>query len=198
MNADASDPCSDVVPTKIANASCREMDRDATRMATENENTIPTFEKVRIIPDAMPNMSGGAAFMIAELLAGKNSDAPTALIAPMQTIHHSGVPLLSCAYSTSATTCRARPSVAGSTGAVLVGQAARVEADAGGEQVAGEQQQRGVDRRQAARPLQVHQQQEEHREAGEALEQRRAQRGRHRRDLEDPQRQHGRRRPATR
>ena len=60
-----------MVPTKIANASCREIDRDATRMATENENTIPMFAKVRIIPDAMPNMSGGAAFMIAELLAGE-------------------------------------------------------------------------------------------------------------------------------
>ena len=92
------------------------MDRDATRMATENENTIPTFEKVRIIPDAMPNMSGGAAFMIAELLPGKKSDAPTAFTAPMHTIHHSGVPLVSCAYSSSATHCSARPSVAGSTG----------------------------------------------------------------------------------
>jgi hypothetical protein len=116
VNADASDPCSDVVPTKIANASCREMDRDATRMATANENTIPTLEKVRIIPDAMPNMSGGAAFMIAELLAGKKSAAPTAFTTPMHTIHHSGVPLVSCAYRSSETPWRERPSVAGSTG----------------------------------------------------------------------------------
>ena len=91
------------------------MDREATRMATENENTIPTFEKVRIIPDAIPNMSGGAAFMIAELFAGKKRDAPTALITPMQTIHHSGVALLSCAYSSRETTWRASPAVAGST-----------------------------------------------------------------------------------
>ena len=47
------------------------------------QNTIPTFENVRSIPDAMPNMSGGAAFMISELLPGKNSDAPTAFTAPM-------------------------------------------------------------------------------------------------------------------
>src|ERR1700749_9717 len=95
------------------------MDRDATRMATENENTIPTFAKVRIIPDAMPNMSGGAAFMIAELFAGKNRHAPIALIAPTHTIHHSGVELLSCAYSTRETTCRASPAVAGSTAPCL-------------------------------------------------------------------------------
>ena len=91
VNASATCPCRDVVPTKIAKASCREMDRDATRMATENENTIPTLANVRIMPDAIPNMSGGAAFMIAELLAGKNRLAPSALMMPMQTIHHSGV-----------------------------------------------------------------------------------------------------------
>ena len=97
MNAEASDPCSEDVPTKIANASCREMDRDATRMATENENTIPTLEKVRIIPDAMPNMSGGAAFMMAELLAGKNSEAPHPLTRASSTTTHSGVDNVICA-----------------------------------------------------------------------------------------------------
>src|ERR1700728_1367038 len=95
------------------------MDRDATRMATENENTIPTLANVRIMPDAMPNMSGGAAFMIAELFAGKNRHAPVALITPMQMIHHSGVALVSCAYSTSDTACRASPAVAGSTAPYL-------------------------------------------------------------------------------
>ena len=75
------------MPTKIAKASCREIDRDATRIATANENTMPMFENVRSMPDAMPNMSGGAAFMMAELLAGKKKHAPTALIVPMQTIH---------------------------------------------------------------------------------------------------------------
>ncbi len=116
MNAVAAGPCSVVVPTKIWNASSREMDRDATRMATENEKTVPMLEKVRIIPDAMPNMSDGAAFMMAELLAGKNRHAPTALITPMQTIHHSGVALDSWAYSTREITCSASPAVAGSTG----------------------------------------------------------------------------------
>ena len=47
---------------------------------------MPMFENVRSMPDAMPNMSGGAAFMMAELLAWKKKHAPTALIAPMQTI----------------------------------------------------------------------------------------------------------------
>jgi hypothetical protein len=119
VNASATAPCSDVVPTKIANASWREIDRDATRIATENEKTMPTLAKVRIIPDAMPNMSGGAAFMIAELFAGKNRHAPIALIVPTMTIHHSGVELVSCAYSNRDTTCSARPAVAGSTGPYL-------------------------------------------------------------------------------
>jgi hypothetical protein len=34
VNAAAVRPCSEVEPTKIANASWREMDRDATRIAT--------------------------------------------------------------------------------------------------------------------------------------------------------------------
>ena len=64
------------MPTKIANASPREIDRDATRIATENENTIPMFANVRSIPEAMPNMSCGAAFITAALFAGKNKLVP--------------------------------------------------------------------------------------------------------------------------
>ena len=97
MNATASGPCSDVEPTKIANARFLEIDRDATRMATANENTMPMLANVRSIPDAMPNMSGGAAFMIAELLAGKNRLVPTPLIRLMTTMIHSGVEIVSCA-----------------------------------------------------------------------------------------------------
>lgn len=97
MNAVACAPCSDVEPTKIANASPREIDRDATRIATANENTMPMLAKVRSIPDAIPNMSGGAAFMIAELLAGKNRLVPTPLSRLMTTMSQSGVEIVSCA-----------------------------------------------------------------------------------------------------
>jgi hypothetical protein len=97
VNAVASGPCSDVEPTKIANARPREIDRDATRMATANENTMPMLANVRSIPEAMPNMSGGAAFMIAELLAGKNRLVPTPLTRLMATMTQSGVEIVSCA-----------------------------------------------------------------------------------------------------
>ena len=97
MNAAASEPCSDVEPTKIANARPREIDRDATRIATANENTMPTLANVRSIPDAIPNMSGGAAFMTAELLAGKNRLVPTPLTRLMTTTIQSGVEIVSCA-----------------------------------------------------------------------------------------------------
>jgi len=97
VNAAASEPCSDVEPTKIANARPREIDRDATRIATANENTMPTLANVRSIPDAIPNMSGGAAFMTAELLAGKNRLVPTPLSRLMTTMTHSGVDTVSCA-----------------------------------------------------------------------------------------------------
>jgi hypothetical protein len=97
VNAVACAPCSDVEPTKIANASPREIDRDATRIATANENTMPMLAKVRSIPDAIPNMSGGAAFMIAELLAGKNRLVPTPLSRLMTTMSQSGVEIVSCA-----------------------------------------------------------------------------------------------------
>ena len=43
------------VPTKMANASEREIDLDAASIATANENTIPILENVRSIPEAMPN-----------------------------------------------------------------------------------------------------------------------------------------------
>ena len=97
MNATASGPCSDVEPTKIANARFLEIDRDATRMATANENTMPMLANVRNIPDAMPNMSGGAAFITAELLAGKNMLVPIPLTRLMATMTQSGVEIVSCA-----------------------------------------------------------------------------------------------------
>jgi hypothetical protein len=97
VNAAASGPCSDVEPTKIANARFLEIDRDATRMATANENTMPMLANVRSIPDAMPNMSGGAAFITAELLAGKNMLVPIPLTRLMATMTHNGVEIVSCA-----------------------------------------------------------------------------------------------------
>src|ERR1700690_1057686 len=98
---------------------------------------MPMLANVRSIPEAMPNMSGGAAFMIAELLAGKNMLVPTPLTRLMATITQSGGP---------------RPAP--------VPQPAGVEADAARHQIAGHQQQRRVDRGQSTRPLQVHQHQE--------------------------------------
>ena len=97
VNAVASEPCSEVDPTKIANARLREIERDATRIATANENTMPMLANVRSIPDAMPNMSGGAAFITAELLAGKNMLVPIPLTRLMATITHSGVEIVSWA-----------------------------------------------------------------------------------------------------
>jgi hypothetical protein len=60
VNTAACEPCSEVEPTKIANARPREMDLDATRIAPANENTMPTLTNVRGIPDPIPNMSGGS------------------------------------------------------------------------------------------------------------------------------------------
>src|SRR5579864_6393681 len=77
-----------VVPTNTANATRREIECDATRMATANENTIPTLENVRSIPEAMPNTPGGAAFITAELLAGKNPPVPVLLITLPSTTTH--------------------------------------------------------------------------------------------------------------
>ena len=59
------------VPTKMAKARRLEIDRDAIRIATAKEKTIPTLAKVRSIPEAIPNTWGGEAFMTAAVLAGK-------------------------------------------------------------------------------------------------------------------------------
>ena len=63
MNAAASWPCRLVVPTKMAKARCLEIEREATRIAIENEKTMPMLAKVRSIPEAMPKTSGGEAFI---------------------------------------------------------------------------------------------------------------------------------------
>ena len=55
MNAAASAPCSAVLPTKMAKARPREIDREAMRIATANENTMPMLANVRSMPEAMPN-----------------------------------------------------------------------------------------------------------------------------------------------
>ena len=69
-----------VIPTNIANANFLDIERDATKMATEKEKTIPILEKVRNIPDDIPNIDCGEAFITAELLAGKKELAPIPLI----------------------------------------------------------------------------------------------------------------------
>ena len=97
MKATASGPCKLVEPTKIANASVRLIERDAIRIASENENTIPTFENVRSIPEEMPNSCGGEAFITAELLPGKKKPAPTPLAIEASTTSHSPVCSESCA-----------------------------------------------------------------------------------------------------
>src|ERR1051325_11611087 len=75
----------------MAKARPREIDREAIKMATANENTIPMFANVRSMPDAMPNASGGAAFITAELLAGKKKLAPMPLMMLASTTTHSPV-----------------------------------------------------------------------------------------------------------
>lgn len=65
VNATASAPCSEVLPTKMAKARPREIEREAMRMATAKENTMPMFANVRSMPEAMPYASGGAAFITA-------------------------------------------------------------------------------------------------------------------------------------
>jgi hypothetical protein len=81
----------------MAKARPREIDRDAIKMATANENTIPMFANVRSMPDAMPNASGGAAFITAELLAGKKKLAPMPLMMLASTTTHSPVVTVSWA-----------------------------------------------------------------------------------------------------
>ena len=48
-----------VVPTKMAKASCLEIEREARRIASENEKTMPTLAKVRSIPEEIPKSWGG-------------------------------------------------------------------------------------------------------------------------------------------
>ena len=81
----------------MANARLRGIDRAATRIATANENTIPTFENVLSIPEAMPNIAYGDALITAELLAGKNALAPMPLITDATTTNQTDVPIPSCA-----------------------------------------------------------------------------------------------------
>jgi hypothetical protein len=95
--AQASAPCREVLPTKMAKARPREIEREAMRMATANENTMPMFANVRSIPEEMPNASGGAAFMTAKLLAGKKKLAPMPLTTLATTTTHSPVVMVSWA-----------------------------------------------------------------------------------------------------
>lgn len=67
------------------------------RMATAKENTMPMFANVRSMPEAMPNASGGAAFITAELLAGKKKLAPTPLTMLASTTTHRPLVMLSWA-----------------------------------------------------------------------------------------------------
>ncbi len=76
MKAAASFPCSFAVPTNMANANPREMDREATSIAMLNEKTIPMLAKVLSIPEATPNTWGLTALISAVVLAGKKLLAP--------------------------------------------------------------------------------------------------------------------------
>ena len=113
------------------------MDLEATRMATENENTMPRFANVRIMPDAMPNMSGGAAFMMAELLAEKNGHAPTALNRADADDPPQRCAVAELRVQHKRDDVEGEPGRRGPHGAVLVRQPAGVNADRGGDQVAG-------------------------------------------------------------
>ena len=81
----------------MAKARCLEIEREATRIATENEKTIPMLAKVRSIPEEIPKTSGGEAFITAELLAGKNELAPTPFTTLASTTSHRPLPIESCA-----------------------------------------------------------------------------------------------------
>jgi hypothetical protein len=89
VKAAARRPCRVVVPTKMAKARCLEIEREAMRIATENEKTIPMLAKVRSIPEEIPNTSGGEAFITAAELAGKNPLAPTPFTTLATTTSHS-------------------------------------------------------------------------------------------------------------
>jgi hypothetical protein len=60
-------------------------------MATANENTMPDVRERPQHARAMPNDSGGAAFITAELLAGKKKLAPMPLMMLASTTTHSPV-----------------------------------------------------------------------------------------------------------
>ena len=77
---------------------------------------MPMFANVRSMPDAIPNESGGAAFMIAALFAGKKKLVPMPLTRLTTTISHSRVVNVELGVGQEATTWRARPAVAGTTG----------------------------------------------------------------------------------
>lgn len=62
----------------MANACALDIVCEAITIASAKEKTIPVFAKVLRTPDAIPKLSGGAAFITAELLAGKNAPAPIA------------------------------------------------------------------------------------------------------------------------
>ena len=88
MNTLARCDVSRVVPTNIAKARLRGIDRAATKIATANEKTMPTLENVLNIPEAIPNICEGDAFITAELFAGKKALAPMPLVIDATTTTH--------------------------------------------------------------------------------------------------------------
>jgi hypothetical protein len=92
--ASSCDRC--VVPTKIANARPRGMERADTNIATAKEKTIPTFANVRNMPDAIPNCRPGTAFMTADWLAGKNPPPPMPFTTAAATTSQRAVRVPSC------------------------------------------------------------------------------------------------------
>ena len=73
-------------------------------MAKEKEKTNPMFEKVLNIPEDTPNKLLGAAFITAELLAGKNDEPPIPLMTLAKTTIHRPVLMPSCAETSKAMT----------------------------------------------------------------------------------------------
>jgi hypothetical protein len=76
----------------MAKARCREIERDAMRMASEKEKTMPTLAKVLNMPEEIPNTAGGDAFMTAELFAGKKQLAPMPFTTLASVTSHKLVP----------------------------------------------------------------------------------------------------------
>ena len=65
-------------------------------MATANENAMSICSaNVRSMPEETPNDSGGAAFITAELLAGKKKLAPMPLMMLASTTTHRPVVMVS-------------------------------------------------------------------------------------------------------